>query len=412
MILRIMIFAAALLAQSPPAPGSTLRGRLLDGDGRPMPGIRVQLLRLRYLGIYETDTDREGRFAFENVRPTLYAIMAKPGEPIAGAPTYYPGVVDRLQAIPIAIPSGAELAGYEFRLAASPAFRVRGTVLDESGAPVPGARVALKTEGSPGNQAIVDADKHGRFEFPSVTPGWWRCTANTEKIADETLQRGATAVEVSRADVDGLEIRVAPPFAVGLSAQREEPGSWMAMAAAGSIFLNAVDDVGEMVGPTGEGRGGRRQFEHVFAGRYKVSMGDAETGYYLAAVLLGERDVLGREFELAPGSPDIRAVFRSRPGGVKGTVEGGGPATVVLLPRDETLRDLDEISKAACQADGRFEIGNLRPDEYFAWAFDRLDVEALRDPALVRALLARAATVRVNRGETASITLSVIPWPE
>lgn len=399
-------FSAGLLARSSVAPGSALRGRLLDGDGRPMPGIRMRLLCLRYLGLYETDTDREGRFVFENVRPTAYVLRAKSEQPLPWATTYYPGVIDRVQASPIAIPSGAELDGYEFRLAASPEFRIRGTVLDDAGAPVPQSRVALQAEGLFGNESVVDADARGRFEFPAVVPGWWRCTA---KSGGEKPQRGFADVEVHR-DVEDLELRVAASFAVGLSAQRED--SENSTAASGSVFLNSVDDWGEMVGAAGESSGDQRRFEHVFPGRFRVSMGDAEAGYYLAAVTLGERDVLGREFELTPGSPDIHAVFRSRPGGVRGTVGGGKPATIVLLPRDESLRDLEEISQTPCQADGRFEIGGVRPDEYYAWAFERLDVEALRDPALVRALMPNAVLLRVDRGATATVALAITPWPE
>jgi hypothetical protein len=418
-------------------PLSTLRGRLLDGDGRPMPGIHMQLLRLHYLGVYATDTDGDGRFAFENVRPTAYTIVARPadshdvrtppareGEPTRWVATYYPGVSDRLLAVPIVIPAGAELPGYEFRLAASPAFRVRGTVVDETGAPMARARVELKAGGEPGNEAIAVTGRDGRFEFPGVVAGWWECTAETGGPPDSnggpsvvlggwvTKQRGFATIGVGHQDVDGLEIRVSPPFAIGFSAEREGGGSSSPDRAAGSIFLNALAGVGEMLAARGEAPGGQRRFEHVFAGRYKVSMGDAEPGYYLAAAMLGDRDILGQEFELAPGSPEIRAVFRPLPGGVYGTVDGSERATVVLLPQDESLRDLDAISWTQRRADGRFEIDSLRPGGYYAWAFERLDVDALRDPAFVRSLVARAASVRVNRGETASLALSVTPWPE
>ncbi len=419
-------------------PRSALRGRLLDADGRPMPGIHMQLLRLHYLGVYATDSDAEGRFAFENVRPTAYTIAAKPEDsremrtppPVRGTElmrwvaTYYPGVSERTLAVPIVIPPGTDLGGYEFRLAASPAYRIRGTVVDEAGAPMAHARVELKTEGEAGNEAIAVTGRDGRFEFPGVVAGWWYCTAETGGPPEApngpsvviagwvTKLRGYATLAVGHRDVDGLEIRVAPPFAVGLTVERESRGGEAAEAGTGSILLNALDGVGEMVGARSQERGGQRQFEHVFAGRYRISMGDAEPGYYLAAAMLGGRDILGQEFELAPGAPEIRAVFRPLPGGVNGTVDGGDHTTVVLLPQEEALRDLDAVPKALRRADGRFEIDSLRPGGYYAWAFERLDVEALRDPAFVRTLAARAASVHVNRGETASLALSITPWPE
>jgi hypothetical protein len=431
MRLRACVFAAVALAFSPSrlqaeslsAP-ATLRGRVLDGNGLPVAGYHIRLLCLRYLSVYETDTDREGRFEFEDVRPTAYALLAKPEQPIPWATTYYPGVLDRQQASPIVIPSGAELEGYEFRLATSPSFHVRGTVVDEMGTPMPHARVSIKAEGAPGNEAIADAGADGRFEFPAVVPGWWRCTAETGGAADdsgipaavlsggERTYRGFAVVEVGNRDVDGVEIRLTPPFAVGLSVWREESENSLVAARSESIFLNAMDGVDEMVGTTSTDTGGERRFERVFPGRYKISVGDTEAGYYLAAVTLGDRDVLGQEFELTAGSPDIRAVFRSRPGGANGTVDGSEQAMVVLLPQAESLRGVDAIPKTQCQTDGRFELAGLRPDEYYAWAFERVDVEALRDVAFVRTLIPYATAVRVTRGAAASVRLAVTPWPE
>jgi hypothetical protein len=311
------------------------------------------------------------------------------------------------------------LAGYDFRLAASPAFSVRGSVLDETGAPVPHARVALKAEGSVGNEAIVSAGKDGRFAFPAVVPGWWRVTAEAGAVADESgsavvlvgggvTQRGFAAVEVRRQDVDGLGIHVFPPFAIDVSMEREDQGS----ALPGSLFLTTLDLPGEMVGATRRGPGDAPRFERVFPGTYQVLADAAEPGTYLASATLGGRDILGQAVVLAPGSPAIHAVFGARPGGVAGFVEKGPSVTVVLLPQNGSRRDLDSVAQAQCQADGRFAIGSLPPDEYYAWAFERLDVEALRDPAFVGTLVARAATVHVNRGETASINLSITPWPE
>ena len=428
--------AARLAAELTPL--STLRGRLLDADGRPMPGIHMQLLRLHYLGVYAADTDADGRFTFEGVRPTAYTIVAKPADSRdvrAGAPgrgadpvrwvaTYYPGVSERAMAAPIVIPAGADLAGYEFRLAASPAYRVRGTVVDETGAPMAHARVELKREGEAGNEAIAVTDRDGRFEFPGVVAGWWYCTAETGGPPETTngpsvalagwvtKLRGYATLAVGHRDADGVEIRVAAPFAVGLTVERESRGGTAVEAGTGSILLNALDGVGEMVGARSQERGGEKRFEHVFAGRYKISMGEAEPGYYLAGATLGGRDILGQEFVLTPGAPEIRAVFRPLPGGVNGTVDGGDRATVVLLAQEEALRDLDTLPRAPRRADGRFEIDSLRPGGYYAWAFERLDVEALRDPAFVRTLVARATAVRVNRGETASLDLSITPWPE
>lgn len=490
-------------------PRSTLRGRLLDREGHAVAGVQVSLLRLRYAGSYQVETDKEGRFAFENVRPTAYVVAAEPpqegqepkapaglgGERNAWVRTFYPGVPDARQAAPIVIPAGGELGGFEFRMAASPVFRIRGRVVDNAGKPVAKARLRLLPENPLDDIQYSETDKDAAFEFSSVRAGSWRCVAelpqygnvsmrrdrHAPKAADASApdapvsggapdavgvlfdsledkgiplpggvvvhpnaqpadskdgqqagqvdpiiaeyvdrvtltfstvakERGVAAIDVRHQDVDQVEIRLAPSFNIRMSAVLEESPGGDTKPAIGTVTLNPVDRANDSVGVATHGSDS--QFERVFAGRYKVSDDAPNPGYYLAAVLLGDRDVLGQEFELAPGSPAMRAVFRSRPGSAKGAVDGSDHATVVLLPRDESLRDLDAIAKVQCNSDGRFEIGSLTPGDYYAWAFERLDVEALRDASFVRTLVTQAASVTVKRGETASVKLSITRWPE
>ncbi len=213
-------------------PLSTLRGRLLDSDGRPMPGVRVSLQRLLRQGVYENPTDREGRFEFVDVRPATYALAAEPpeieGERTVLARTYYPGVLDHRQAAPIAIPAGQELAGFEFRLVKSPVFRVRGKVVDSAGRPVAGAMVEFHSEDPFASQSQHFTLQDGSFEFPSVLPGSWRCVAalypavpavrriqpaedsRTSMEMNKPIQKGSETVEVKYQDVDGVEIRISP----------------------------------------------------------------------------------------------------------------------------------------------------------------------------------------------------------
>jgi protocatechuate 3,4-dioxygenase beta subunit len=213
-------------------PLSTLRGRLLDSDGRPMRGVRVSLQRLLRQGVYENPTDKEGRFEFVDVKPATYLLAAEPpeidGERSVLARTYYPGVLDHRQAAPIAIPAGQELAGFEFRLVTSPVFRVRGKVVDSAGSPVAGAMVELHSEDPFASESQRFTLQDGSFEFPSVLPGSWRSVAvlypavpavrqvkpaedsRTSTEMNRPVQRGSAMVEVKHQDVDGVEIRISP----------------------------------------------------------------------------------------------------------------------------------------------------------------------------------------------------------
>ncbi|HEY8022710.1 MAG TPA: carboxypeptidase regulatory-like domain-containing protein, partial [Thermoanaerobaculia bacterium] len=144
-------------------PAAELAGRVVDGEGRPVPGARVAYPDPSpYLDValppgtcsppYETATDASGRFGLPGVPPGWQFLSAEaPGYTASGR---------RFQAR-----AGGRLAGIELPL--SRGTSVEGRVLADDGAPVAGARIA---ENSPGFLAEAVADGDGRFRL-AVAPG-------------------------------------------------------------------------------------------------------------------------------------------------------------------------------------------------------------------------------------------------
>ena len=62
---------------------------------------------------------------------------------------------------------------------------IRGTVVDQSGAVIVGARVKLTAEDSSQNQEVVTGDD-GQFAFPNVTPGTFQLTISSPRFATHT----------------------------------------------------------------------------------------------------------------------------------------------------------------------------------------------------------------------------------
>jgi hypothetical protein len=104
--------------------------------------------------------------------------------------------------------------------------------------------------------------------------------------------------------------------------------------------------------------------------------------------------------------------YKANAGRVHGSVEKCGEGRVVLLPQDEALLDGQFIRTAKCDANGHFEVGSLRPGEYYAFAFDRADHDALSDVTFVRNLRPGAVLVHVEAGRAADADLRVTTWPE
>jgi hypothetical protein len=113
--------------------------------------------------------------------------------------------------------------------------------------------------------------------------------------------------------------------------------------------------------------------------------------------------------EIAPGAPPLTIVYKHGGGTVRGAVEGCAGGTVRLLPHDRAMWREGFVLFAPCDANGRYEIGSVRPGDYYAvaiagdsatpWYADRWDDEGLVKSAI---------TVTVREGETSAADVRAI----
>jgi hypothetical protein len=259
----------------------------------------------------------------------------------------------------------------------------------------------------------VTTGENGSFEFPAVREGEWLVRAESEwewqGAPRRDVQRvGVTTAYVSRRDVEDLEIRLASNFEYTATLEWDPesarpPGNRL---------------VGVMLRPTNGGAaafgvdksGGLIHFERVHPGTYYVApaFGNA-SGSYVAAVYYGGRDVLGLPFDLTPTSPPMRIVMKSDAGAIRGTVENGQAAYVVLIPAANLHFDM--VRSVEVRAGAAFQMTGLRPGDYYLAAFDRVDNARLTDPAFLSRLTVSATRARVEERANVSVELRVNRWP-
>lgn len=172
-------------------PLASVRGRVLDPEGKPAAGVSV-----KGPGAQPVVTDENGEFVLEELVPgrpfTLSATPKtqpeKDGERIVT--TYYPSVVDSDQAVPIL--AQGDLVGYDIRLRTAFARAIRGVVIDADGKPAayapvtiikPASGLIMRARGtffSFGDQPRkitaaepVETNEDGTFAFPPVIEGDW-----------------------------------------------------------------------------------------------------------------------------------------------------------------------------------------------------------------------------------------------
>jgi len=414
-------------------PPAVLRGRVVGADGNPALAS-VDLGKAR-----TANTNAEGFFAFENLQPGRYTLLARPkaGEPTDKGegsrreivPTYYPSVVEPTQSVPIVARAGAELSGYEIRMQSVPVYRVRGIVLNPDGKPAAKAVVELQTKAGNVDQFLIPGNirqsfsirtgeiglqdtepfvtgTDGVFEFPSVHAGEWIVRAEGEPILNESREVsavGSSVFSLGRGDPDDLKIQLAMPFHLSGTAVLSDGSPPAPGLLLGVSFYSETGRSGSG-GMTGSGGALRLD---VIPGAHEIRADVMMGNYYADSILVGSTDITRQRVELTPASPPVKIILKPA-GTVRGTIEDASTGTVVLFPRNitgvgySTQTDADKI----------FELAGIPPGEYYAIALDQFDARTMSDALRLRALMPRASSVRVEQGSTASVQLKVNHLPD
>jgi len=160
-------------------PFATLRGRVVDSEGKPVAGRKVRLVEVAN-GVGGTAkrrvTGEDGRYRFAAVPGTTVFISAST---VGGWEPRSPTIV---------VAGGGERHVADIVVGPSSATTIAGRVMTPDGRPVRGARVKLRAGGLP---LDTIADSHGRFTFEKVEPRGnrvWLVATNAEgTLAGQTI---------------------------------------------------------------------------------------------------------------------------------------------------------------------------------------------------------------------------------
>ena len=179
----------AVIAVQQPAATAVVGGTTIDEtSGRSLPGVAVYLTIVHLNGgevSRKTTSDAAGRFEFIDLRPGVVHLSARlDGWMQAHLPSEHPEELEQAFMVPppgIQLAQGQRLA--QVRLGMRQFATITGRVVDESGAPVSGAKVSAMPVGLvAGRQAVVSGsevktDPQGGYRLTSLFAGDYVMTA-------------------------------------------------------------------------------------------------------------------------------------------------------------------------------------------------------------------------------------------
>jgi hypothetical protein len=165
-------------------PTTNIQGKVLDEDGKPIEGIRLELISARWQSDSElnesfgssdtrgTTSTKDGEFIFENLPAGRYLVgvsLVNPDPQFSFSKTFYPQTPDIKLAEVITVELGKKVRPLEFRLTKKePTQIIEGSVLWPDETPVFGALVRMTQPGNYNQLWEVETDEKGSFTLKAV----------------------------------------------------------------------------------------------------------------------------------------------------------------------------------------------------------------------------------------------------
>jgi hypothetical protein len=412
--------------------GGTVSGRVTGSNGDPLVNLEVALSRTtfgpdgRKISSFVTTalTNDHGEYRLFWVPPGKYRLsVASSARPVPGMAfrpesinkyprVFYPNTRDPQSATILVVQSAAELSGMDFRLIEPPKFRIRGRLIDSTGAGISprGVTIGISPRDTEVNGGVSSSAPYnpmdGTFELRDVPSGAYIIRAqisnpmgspSVERLRPPPPLTAVADVDVEGADVDGVVLDVIPPMSIpgririeGASTTLSPDGMTIALRAAGSG--GAFEPR-----PAQAGADGNFTLEGVGPGDYMLRL-FPQNNLYVKSAMIGGMDILTHPFTVstsAPGSIDI--VLAANAGHLTGTVSGAAPTSaiqVVLIPDQRDRNDLYRFVRA--DSSGRFVFPVLPAGSYKAFAFENIEPYSWFDPTVVKTFEAFGVPVTVG----------------
>lgn len=419
--------------------GGVISGVLLDDVGDAAAGVRITAMRPQYsegkrrlVNIGKAvETNDIGQYRLYGLPSGTYFVGALPSTANAlipmlntpsGAPTYYPGTLNEMEAQRVSVRPAQEKILSDFTLVPSRLVKITGTAVNATGGPVQMVMLMSTSQMSSGTtlpgMVMANVKPDGSFQLNNVAPGEYMIMATSINVGTGEQQITTNPLTVAGEDITDVMLTTTKGFqATGqiLFDQGPPPASLVPSG------LTLVATPASQFSITGGMRPATIHDDWTFeakglAGPRLFRFGQGlPTGWMIQSVFHGQTDVTDKPLDVSEDIEGVIITLTKRPVVISGSVadDRGKPVTdcsVVIFPDDAALwppastRYLRAVRPAD---DGKYSSGNLPAATYLVVAIDSLEPGDENDPELLEQLRALATRTALGWGDAKDLPLKL-----
>ena len=298
----------------------------------------------------------------------------------------------------------------------------RGRVVKPVGASLVLLAVGLNMDGGTMNTQNQITDPDGKFELRGMAPGSYGLSVSA-MVAGKRFTARYQTLQVGATDIDNIELRPVAPVelkgAIRIEGNTDTKPSQVTVrlngrsgGVASTLSLPPRPAGMAPVSMTGAVADDGTFSLNVDPDFYRTSA-TAPGTLYLKSVTCGGVDITEAGIDLSGGGAcDITVVMSANGGQNEGQVidadsQPAPSAQVTLVATG--ARGSDLFGTAMADASGHFKIGGLAPGSYKVYAWEEVDVNAVRyDPEFVKPYESSAQTVEIGEGGKEAVSLKQI----
>lgn len=393
-------------------PAGVIRGRIVDEDGDPVPGMVVEALvpqeeiASRLLGVSEevqrmlknqpipiqtTVTNDLGEFRLSGLRPGKYFVNAidtggkmspigimngfsvsnGPDDNGEHAPTYYPDTSRSDQAEAVGVEAGQEVVA-DIQLQHEQMVTVSGVVVHQDGTPPTSAFVNLTPAEAPITSAMFNrlyagVESDGRFTIKHVLAGTYIASATSQGLKEGELS-ARQRIEVEKEDVTNVRLVLTKGLTITGKVVAEggplprEPSAYVEMNPTDDLTENAMGEIT---------KDWEVKINGVSPGTYKLAISGLPEQYFLKRVIYGQTESTQGMFTIpSDGQPEkLQLVISPNGATVDGTVQDAKEAPVggvlfLLQAGSAKEGDFSFRTTATSDQNGKFSLTGVPPGSY------------------------------------------------